>query len=166
MSWFVEVDGDMGAYDMTELEAWKRYSQEIIDAKENGETYTITIGESLEDGAIDQYSYDESTFDTYCNWVLDQIVNAAGRVCCDDCDYTLSKPAFEAGKGRIMFDDLEDGKYRCGVCDDRVSDPQGIFPDDSDDDSDDCPHCGFDRGDHDVSDGNRLIPCESDGERD
>jgi len=112
MSYFVEVDGDMGAYDMTELEAWKRYSQEIIDAKENGETYSITIGESLEDGAFEQYEYDESTFDSYCDWVLEQIVNAA-----------------------LAHDD-------------------------------DCPHCGFDRGDHDISDRNRLIPCESDGERD
>jgi len=29
---------------------------------------------------------------------------------------------------------------------------------------DNCPHCGDDRGDHDISDRNRLIPCESDGE--
>ena len=28
----------------------------------------------------------------------------------------------------------------------------------------DCDHCGSDRGSHDVSDRNRLIPCESDGE--
>jgi len=114
MSWFVETHHDLGAtsfLDMTELEAWKRYSDEIIEAKENGETFAITIGESLEDGTIDYYSYDESTFDSYCDWVLEQIVNA---------------PRHE----------------------------------------DDCPHCGFDRGDHDVSDRNRLIPCESDGERD
>ena len=30
----------------------------------------------------------------------------------------------------------------------------------------DCDHCGSDRGSHDVSDRNRLIPCESDGEGD
>ena len=29
-----------------------------------------------------------------------------------------------------------------------------------------CPHCGDDRGAHDISDRNRLIPCESDGEGD
>ena len=28
----------------------------------------------------------------------------------------------------------------------------------------DCPVCGCDRGDHDISKNNRLIPCESDGE--
>ena len=49
-------------------------------------------------------------------------------ICCD-CGYKMSKSAFDAGKGRIMFDDLENGKFRCGVCDDRVSDPQGMFPD-------------------------------------
>jgi hypothetical protein len=32
------------------------------------------------------------------------------------------------------------------------------------DDEDNCPHCGTDRGDHEISDRNRLIPCESDGE--
>ena len=49
---------------------------------------------------------------------------------CSDCEYTLSKSDFDSGKGRIMFDDLEEGKFRCGVCDDRVSDPMGMFPDD------------------------------------
>ena len=54
---------------------------------------------------------------------------------CSDCEYTLSKSAFDSGKGRIMFDDLEEGKFRCGVCDDRVSDPMGMFPDDEKEDS-------------------------------
>ena len=30
----------------------------------------------------------------------------------------------------------------------------------------DCPKCGCNRGNHDVSKRNRLIPCESDGEGD
>ena len=34
----------------------------------------------------------------------------------------------------------------------------------TDGEEDNCPHCGDDRGDHDISDRNRLIPCESDGE--
>jgi hypothetical protein len=38
---------------------------------------------------------------------------------CDCCDYSISKPDFEAGKGRIMFNDLDDEGFRCGVCDDR-----------------------------------------------
>ena len=38
---------------------------------------------------------------------------------CDCCDYSISKSDFEAGKGRIMFNDLDDDGFRCGVCDDR-----------------------------------------------
>ena len=59
---------------------------------------------------------------------------------CSDCEYTLSKSAFDSGKGRIMFDDLEEGKFRCGVCDDRVSDPMGMFPDDEEEVC--CIYCG------------------------
>ena len=51
---------------------------------------------------------------------------------CGGCDYSLSEAEFNSGKGRIMFNDLEEGKYMCGymcgVCDDRVDDPQGMFP--------------------------------------
>ncbi len=51
---------------------------------------------------------------------------------CRDCDYTLSQGEFDSGKGRIMFNDVnEEGtEYRCGCCDDRVADPMGMFPDD------------------------------------
>ena len=50
---------------------------------------------------------------------------------CDSCDYSMSMEEFDRGKGRIMFNDINEGKdYRCGVCDDRVSDPQGMFPND------------------------------------
>lgn len=63
------------------------------------------------------------------------------RVECSECEYEMSKYAFDAGKGRLMFDDLEDGKFRCGVCDDRVDDPQGRFPNDTDDEEDDF--CGL-----------------------
>ena len=44
--------------------------------------------------------------------------------CCIDCDYTLTENEFDAGKGRIMFSEgegIEDGEYRCGVCDIRAS---------------------------------------------
>ena len=161
MSYFVEVDGDMGAYDMTELEAWKRYSDEIIDAKENGETYCITIGESLEDGAFEQYEYDESTFDSYCDWVLDQIITAAGRVCCDNDDEC---PRHSQVVEKQLFSDIKNlhDIYPGGI----VNWLKGLPKRKEHHNEDDCPHCGFDRGDHDVSDRNRLIPCESDGERD
>ena len=55
------------------------------------------------------------------------------RYCCDSCDYSMSMEEFDRGKGRIMFNDINEGKdLRCGVCDDRVSDPQGMFPNDED----------------------------------
>ena len=59
---------------------------------------------------------------------------------CIDCDYTIDKYRFEKGDGRIMFSDVgEEGEYRCGVCDDRCSDPYGMFPDtDADEQSDMC----------------------------
>jgi hypothetical protein len=61
---------------------------------------------------------------------------------CIGCDYTLSRGDFERGKGRIMFTDVtpdDDMLALCGVCDDRVDDPQGLFPntDSEDYDSDD-----------------------------
>ena len=53
-------------------------------------------------------------------------------VMCVDCDYGMSKQAYERGKGRIMFGlnvkYLKRKEYRCGCCDDRVDDPEGIFP--------------------------------------
>jgi len=54
---------------------------------------------------------------------------------CVDCDYSIKRDAFDAGKGRLMFNDTEHSTepvklVRCGVCDDRCSDPQGIFPND------------------------------------
>ena len=53
---------------------------------------------------------------------------------CGDCDYTISQGHFDSGKGRIIFNDInEEGtEYRCGCCDDRVSDPMGMFPDTDD----------------------------------
>ncbi len=53
------------------------------------------------------------------------------RMNCVDCDYSLCEGEFNSGKGRIMFNDVNDDgtKYRCGCCDDRVADPQGMFPD-------------------------------------
>ena len=55
-------------------------------------------------------------------------------ICCADCEYFMTKKCFEEGKGRIMFNDLPNGQYRCGVCDDRVSDPEGIYPDTEEED--------------------------------
>ena len=54
-------------------------------------------------------------------------------VCCIDCEYKMTKTAFDAGKGRIMFS-LNDG-FRCGVCDDRCDDPEGMFPNEDLDES-------------------------------
>ena len=55
------------------------------------------------------------------------------EVHCIDCDYTIEKNRFDRGGGRIMFNDVV-GEYRCGVCDDRCSDPDGMFPDSETDD--------------------------------
>jgi hypothetical protein len=55
------------------------------------------------------------------------------EVHCIDCDYTIEKNRFDRGGGRIMFTDVV-GEYRCGVCDDRCSDPDGMFPDSETDD--------------------------------
>ena len=44
---------------------------------------------------------------------------------CIDCSYALTSDDFDAGKGRIMFSSgkgIEDGEYRCGVCDPRGDD--------------------------------------------
>ena len=67
------------------------------------------------------------------------------RMECVDCDYSLCEGEFDSGKGRIMFNDVnEDGtKYRCGCCDDRVSDPQGRFPNDEEEEElVECDFCG------------------------
>ena len=61
-------------------------------------------------------------------------VPACDDITCIDCDYYISKNRFDRGKGRIMFNDVVceyTGRpgYRCGCCDDRVSDPEGMFPD-------------------------------------
>ena len=52
--------------------------------------------------------------------------------CCMDCDYELTDAQFCEGKGRVMFcadNGIGEGEYRCGVCDPRCSDPDGLFPD-------------------------------------
>jgi hypothetical protein len=49
---------------------------------------------------------------------------------CNECDYSLTENEFDAGKGRIMFnegDGIEKGQYRCGKCDIRA-DEMGYFP--------------------------------------
>jgi len=38
---------------------------------------------------------------------------------CVDCDYSISRVAFDWGKGIVMYNDLPEGGYRCGNCDDR-----------------------------------------------
>ena len=78
-----------------------------------------------------------------CGVVLKEEEEEEPLIDCVDCDYSLYKGEFDAGYGRIMFNDInEDGtKYRCGCCDDRVADPQGMFPDDEEEL---CPCCGTD----------------------
>jgi len=70
----------------------------------------------------------------------DRCVGDDDDIACCDCDYTISQGEFDSGKGRIMFNDVneEGSEYRCGCCDDRVTDPMGMSPDiDSDDDDED-----------------------------
>ena len=53
------------------------------------------------------------------------------EICCDSCDYKMSQSDFDQGRGRLMFSDAGIIKdlYRCGCCDDRCSDPDGVIPD-------------------------------------
>ena len=62
---------------------------------------------------------------------------------CIDCDYTMTRDYFDAGKGRIMFSagkGLQDGTFRCGVCDDRCDDPEGMFPNDESEEDEEKSH--------------------------
>ena len=83
------------------------------------------------------------TLDRVSNWIARADLRIKGDTYfCMGCDYTLSRGDFEGGKGRIMFTDVtpdDDMLALCGVCDDRVDDPQGLFPntDSEDYDSDD-----------------------------
>ena len=57
---------------------------------------------------------------------------------CEDCGYSLNKWEFDSAKGRLMFcegTDIEEGEYRCGRCDERCGDPEGMFPNDDDNDA-------------------------------
>ena len=85
------------------------------------------------------------------------------RMNCVDCDYSLCEGEFDSGKGRIMFNDVnEDGtKYRCGCCDDRVSDPQGRFPNDEEEVGN-CGSCDIELDhlrDGTTEDGHRCSDC-------
>ena len=73
---------------------------------------------------------------------------------CEQCGYFMSKEDFDAGKGRIMFNDLKcesETGYRCGVCDDRVDDPEGMFPNEEEEEEDEiychnekpCGYCSY-----------------------
>jgi len=92
---------------------------------------------------VAQYTYCDSLWSkrwtrskqkTLNDWLeyMEKCVKMA-EVHCIDCDYTIEKNRFDRGDGRIMFTDVV-GEYRCGVCDDRCSDPYGMFPDSETDD--------------------------------
>ena len=91
---------------------------------------------------------------------------------CIDCDYTMTRDYFDAGKGRIMFSagkGLKDGTFRCGVCDDRCDDPEGMFPNDEskeDEEGDEpecCVGCGIDGKFPENRDGDTMCwSCMSD----
>ena len=91
---------------------------------------------------------------------------------CIDCDYTMTRDYFDAGKGRIMFSagkGLQDGTFRCGVCDDRCDDPEGMFPNDEskeDEEGDEpecCVGCGIDGKFPENRDGDTMCwSCMSD----
>ena len=74
---------------------------------------------------------------------------------CNSCDYFLTEQEFDYGKGRIMYaegEGIDEGEYRCGVCDPRCDDPDGVFPpnEESEDEEDkethkdevECVSCG------------------------
>jgi len=55
------------------------------------------------------------------------------RIYCCQCEYNISEVDFNLGKGRLMFNEglgIKTGEFRCGICDPRCNDPDGILPDD------------------------------------
>ena len=41
------------------------------------------------------------------------------KILCNDCDYYISSEDFDAGNGRTMIDALDNGEYRCEVCNEK-----------------------------------------------
>jgi len=79
-----------------------------------------------------------------------KLVNKGEDLPEDDDDYTYHRFQSMTSPSNTRYDDGEDD-------DDEEEDFNIEY---------DCPHCLCDRGKHDVSKNNRLIPCESDGEDD
>ena len=73
---------------------------------------------------------------------------------CKDCNYAMDKSDFDAGRGRVMFssgNDIEDGEYCCGVCDERCDDPEGLMKNEEEEEDEDvhedgeeCRYCDND----------------------
>jgi hypothetical protein len=42
------------------------------------------------------------------------------KILCNDCDYYISSEDFDAGNGRTMIDALDNGEYRCEVCNEKI----------------------------------------------
>jgi len=59
---------------------------------------------------------------------MEVIIPKEKNYCCNNCDYYLTAKDFDEGKGRIMFcegKNINEGEYKCGVCDPRCSDEEG-----------------------------------------
>ena len=112
------------AYDFNE--EYKRCSQIDIRIYEDGQWEDKT--------EYNDWTYEE--IELYNNSKYGEVMGQINReIHCIDCDYTIDEYRFYKGYGRIMFSDVGgETEYRCGVCDDRCSDPYGMFPDTDDDD--------------------------------
>ena len=60
-----------------------------------------------------------------CGVVLkedEEVEEYGAKILCNDCDYYISSEDFDAGNGRTMIDTLDNGEYRCEVCNEKKLD--------------------------------------------
>jgi len=125
---------------------WLEYMEKCVEMAKNvswGDIAILHIDEDEQETLFRRDDFfDEGHYQTDTNEENVEMINdwtdehISGEdeepdISCTDCDYTIEKNRFDRGGGRIMFTDVV-GEYRCGVCDDRCSDPDGMFPDTDD----------------------------------
>jgi hypothetical protein len=80
----------------------------------------------------DGYSLDEWLLENYCEYTyweeIEEMFSTEPEeeFACDSCDYSLTGAEFRLGRGRVMFNDIDEegDTYRCGVCDERGTDEE------------------------------------------
>ena len=50
---------------------------------------------------------------------FDEECEYGAKILCNNCDYYISSEDFDAGNGRTMIDALDNGEYRCEVCNEK-----------------------------------------------